>query len=130
MDSNRVKSLLAIDDNADAAGLIVRIANKCGFSGRALSDTRDVRKLLKEWQPDVLTLDLCMPEEDGFQIIAILEEVQFRGHLVVISGKDEWLRKAACDLAELRGIKIATHLQKPINVQSFRDVLTTLQTDL
>jgi len=103
MDSNRVKSLLAIDDNADAAGLIVRIANKCGFSGRALSDTRDVRKLLEEWQPDVLTLDLCMPEEDGFQIIAILEEVQFRGHLVVISGKDEWLRKSACDLAELRG---------------------------
>jgi DNA-binding response OmpR family regulator len=103
MGSHGVKSLLAVDDNPDAAHLIVRISNKCGYLGRALSDTRDIRHVLKEWQPDVLTLDLCMPEEDGFQILPILQEVEFKGHLVVISGKDEWLRKSGMRAGRVTG---------------------------
>jgi len=122
-----VKCLLAIDDDPDAAHLIAQIANKSGYEARALTDTRGVRQVLNEWQPDVLTLDLCMPDEDGFQLLTVLQQAGFKGPLIVISGKDGWLRQAACDLAEVRGISVATHLQKPIDVQGFRDLLNTLQ---
>jgi DNA-binding NtrC family response regulator len=124
--STDVKWLLAIHDDPVAAQLIIRIANKCGYLGRALSDTRNIRSVLREWQPEVLTLDLCMPEDDGFQILSVLQSVGFNGQVVIISGKDQWMRKAACDLAEVREINIVTHLQKPIDVQGFRDLLMTL----
>src|SRR5258705_13260711 len=73
------KRLLAIDDDPDAAQLIIKIANKCGYLGRSVSDTHDIRNVLKEWRPDILTLDLCMPQEDGFEILLLLQEVEFVG---------------------------------------------------
>jgi CheY-like chemotaxis protein len=122
-----LKSLLAIDDDPTAAELIVKLANRCGYVGRSLSSTRNIRQVLKEWQPDVLTLDLCMPEEDGFQVLSVLQQVGYKGQVIIISGKGEWLRKAACELAEIKDVNVVTHMQKPINVQAFRDLLKSLQ---
>jgi CheY-like chemotaxis protein len=125
--SDGLRSLLAVDDDQTAAELIVKLANRCGYVGRSLTNTRNIRQVLKEWQPDVLTLDLCMPEEDGFQLLSVLQQVGYKGQVIIISGKGEWLRKAACELAEIKEVNVVTHLQKPINVQAFRNLLKSLQ---
>jgi len=58
---------------------------------------------LEDWKPEVITLDLCMPEEDGIGVFATLHESGFQGELVIISGQDDWLRKTASRLASARG---------------------------
>ncbi len=95
--------LLAVDDNSDSAELVARVAAKCGYETQTISDPRALRRAVEEWKPEVLTLDLCMPEADGIGLLSMLEESGFGGQLVIISGQEGWLRKAAGRLASLRG---------------------------
>src|SRR5258708_28106862 len=98
--------LLAVDDSADSADLVARVAVKCGYDAQATSDPTLVRALVAEWKPEVLTLDLCMPEADGIHLLSVLEETGFSALVVIISGQDGWFRKAAIRLAEVRGLKV------------------------
>src|SRR3984893_19191530 len=65
--------LLAVDDSADSADLVARIATKCGYDAQATSDPTSVRALVVDWKAEVLTLDLCMPDADGIDLISLLE---------------------------------------------------------
>lgn len=123
------KRLLAVDDNADSAELVARVAAKSGYEVRSLTDTRSLRAVLEEWKPEVITLDLCMPEEDGIGIFATLHESGFHGELVIISGQDDWLRKTASRLASARGLRVAADLSKPVDLSVLRSLLAKLQTE-
>jgi DNA-binding NtrC family response regulator len=119
--------LLAVDDSADSADLVARVAAKCGYDAQATSDPTSVRALVASWKPAVLTLDLCMPEADGIDLLSVLEETSFAGLLVIISGQDGWFRKAASRLAETRGLKVVDDLQKPVDIATLRQLLSRLR---
>jgi len=121
-----MKRLLALDDNADSADLIARLGTKCGYESRSISDTRLLTELVETWKPDVISLDLCMPEEDGIVVLSTLQEVGFAGDLVIISGQDSWLRKSASRLAAARGLKVTGDFSKPLDLSAFRSLLTGL----
>lgn len=119
--------LLAVDDNADSAELVARVAAKCGYETQTISDPRALRRAVEEWKPEVLTLDLCMPEADGIGLLSMLEESGFGGQLVIISGQEGWLRKAAGRLALLRGLRVADEMGKPVDIKALRQLLTNLR---
>jgi DNA-binding response OmpR family regulator len=121
------RRLLAVDDNSDSAELIARVASKCGYEARAICDARSLSDVVKTWKPEVLTLDLCMPDEDGIAVFSILKDVGFSGSLIIVSGQDDWLRKTAGRLAAARGLKITDDLPKPVDLSALRAVLTKLQ---
>jgi two-component system, chemotaxis family, chemotaxis protein CheY len=106
---------------------VARVATACGFEVRALSDPKAVGGVLASWQPEILTLDLCMPETDGIDLLAILEQARFAGALVIISGQDGWFRKVAIRLAETRGLNVADDLEKPIDIAALRRLLNRLR---
>jgi DNA-binding NtrC family response regulator len=119
--------LLAVDDSADSADLVARVAAKCGYEAQATSDPTSVRALVTSWKPEVLTLDLCMPEADGIDLLSVLEDAGFDGRLVIISGQDGWFRKAASRLAETRGLTVVDDLQKPVDIAALRELLSRLR---
>lgn len=119
--------LLAIDDNPDSADLVVRIANKCGYDAKALSKYSELPAQLKEAPIDVLTLDLCMPDQDGIRTMSVLQENGFKGAIVIISGQEGWLRKSASRLAEARGLKVAGDFAKPLDLAAMTKLLNQLQ---
>jgi two-component system chemotaxis response regulator CheB len=119
--------LLAVDDHSDSAELIVRVALKCGYDAKSVADTRNLADLLKDWQPEILTLDLCMPQEDGIAILSLLTQVGFRGRLIIVSGQDDWMRKSATRLAEARGLNVVEDVPKPVDLKALRDLLSKLQ---
>jgi two-component system chemotaxis response regulator CheB len=119
--------LLAVDDHSDSAELIARVAAKCGYDAKSLADTRSLPEMLKDWQPEVLTLDLCMPQEDGIAVLSLLRDLGFNGRLIIVSGQDAWLRKSAIRLAEARGLKVVEDVSKPVDLRALRDLLTKLQ---
>lgn len=118
--------LLAVDDNSDSAELIARVAIKCGYEAQSIADPRSLQQILNEWKPEILTLDLCMPQEDGVGLLSLLEESGFEGQLVIISGQDDWIRKTARRLAAARGLKVADDMGKPVNLKELRQLLTNL----
>ena len=127
LDRGTRERLLAVDDSADSADLVARVAAKCGYDAQATSDPTSVRALVASWKPEILTLDLCMPEADGIDLLAVLEETRFTGLLVIISGQDGWFRKAASRLAETRGLKVVDDLQKPVDIGALRQLLSRLR---
>jgi DNA-binding response OmpR family regulator len=118
--------LLAVDDNSDSAELIARVAAKCGFDARSMTDSSSLGRMLQEWDPQVLTLDLCMPEEDGISLLSLLTDSGFSGQIVIISGQDDWFRKTARRLALARGLNVVDDLCKPVDLKVLREVLLML----
>jgi DNA-binding NtrC family response regulator len=115
--------LLAIDDNQDCADLVVRVARRCGYDARALAGQGELPQTLRDWKPDVLTLDLCMPEADGINLFSVLQDGQFDGDLIIISGQEDWLRKVAGRLARGRGLRVVDDLPKPVDLARLQALL-------
>ena len=106
--------LLAVDDNSDSAELIARVAAKCGYDARSMTDSSTLGRVLDEWKPQVLTLDLCMPEEDGISVLSLLKQSGFAGNVGIIwkeagdkkvSDRRQLVRDNAC--------RRALHLSSP-----------------
>jgi len=120
------RRLLALDDNSDSAELIARVAAKCGYEARSITDSSALGEVLSNFKPEVLTLDLGMPEEDGISVLSLLKDSGFSGSLVIISGQDDWFRKTAGRLAAARGLNVVRDMPKPVDIKALRDVLTGL----
>jgi DNA-binding response OmpR family regulator len=118
--------LLAIDDNRDCADLVVRVARRCGYEARALSGQAELPQTLRDWRPDVLTLDLCMPEADGINLFSVLRAGEFTGEVIIISGQEDWLRKVAGRLAKVHGLRVAEDLAKPVDLARLQALLKGL----
>ena len=122
--------LLALDDDADCAELIVRTALKCGYEAFPLTAPRSLRDSMGYWRPHVLTLDLCLPNLDGIELFSLLSAAQFRGQIVIVSGQPSWFREQAVTLASRQGLKVSTHLGKPVHLPELRSLLTIIRVGL
>ncbi len=118
--------LLVVDDDSDAAGLVLRVASRCGYDAVSVIEMRTLEGVLRNMQPDVLTLDLCMPHKDGIEILAHLKTIEFKGQIIIISGQDDWLRKQARDLALTRGLNVSAEMGKPLDLNALRGLLMRL----
>ena len=63
-----MKKILIIEDNQLTLDLLVYALQKEGYKVQAVSNGKDAYKSLKEFEPDLVTLDLMLPDMDGFDI--------------------------------------------------------------
>lgn len=61
--------VLLIEDDQDSAEIVVRAARQAGHNVRHASNGVKGIEALKEKRPDVIVLDLMMPEMDGFEFL-------------------------------------------------------------
>jgi two-component system chemotaxis response regulator CheB len=115
-----------VDDDSDAAGLVLRVATRCGYDAVSVIEMRTLEGVLRNMQPDVLTLDLCMRYKDGIEVLSHLKAIEFKGQIIIISGQDDWLRKQARDLAVTRGLNVAAEMGKPLDINALRGLLMRL----
>src|SRR5690242_20132314 len=98
--------LLAVDDNDHCSELIVSAAVHSGYEAFKVADVGTLREAIAHWRPHVITLDLCHPSVDEFEILLSLKTVQFNGQLVIISGQSELLRSQASKVAAANGLRV------------------------
>lgn len=115
--------LLAVDDDASSAELIVRISERCGFEAFATSDPRGFLELCKQLNPSVVSIDINMPNIDATGVLKLLTDVGFKGKTMIVSGQDiDTMRKVA-DFGESLGLQRPEIMQKPIDVSKMRVLL-------
>ncbi len=89
---NGVRSVLLVDDEPEALQLFARMLASAGRGYRVLraSSGRQALSLLRERRPDVMVLDLVMPEMNGFEVLQEKSrDPDLRAiPVVVISAKD------------------------------------------
>jgi two-component system alkaline phosphatase synthesis response regulator PhoP len=64
--------ILVVEDDRDIAELVARYLEKSGFAVETLSSGRDALTALTERPPDLMVLDLMLPEVDGLEICRIV----------------------------------------------------------
>ena len=72
---DRVKRIAIVEDNPHAARLIRRILQSQGdYFIEEASNGRDALKMIRQTPPQLVILDLMMPEVDGFQVVAEMKK--------------------------------------------------------
>ena len=115
--------LLAVDDDASSAELIVRVAERCGYEAFATSDSRGVVNLAKALNPEIMAVDINMPNVDAVALFALLAEAKFAGRILIVSGEDESVLRATQIKAEALGLCVPYVQQKPLDFRKLRDML-------
>ncbi|MDP8223315.1 MAG: response regulator [Candidatus Lernaella stagnicola] len=77
--------ILIVDDNPVNVTLLTRILEAYGFANcRGESDSKRVLDVYREFRPDLVLLDLMMPDVDGFDILAKLPELEPDAYVSVL----------------------------------------------
>jgi CheY-like chemotaxis protein len=63
------RAVLVVDDDAGIRLTLSEILESEGYSVRTAGNGRDALRVLSDWQPHVILLDLMMPEMDGWAFL-------------------------------------------------------------
>ena len=80
------EQILVVDDDVMARDLLVRFLGLRGYHVRAAKDGREALRMIEEWIPDLLILDLVMPEMNGVEVLRALAERDYAGRTIILSG--------------------------------------------
>ncbi|HEV2293635.1 MAG TPA: ATP-binding protein [Tepidisphaeraceae bacterium] len=61
--------VMVVDDEEDAITLVKRIMEDCGATVKACTSGAECLKCLTEMRPDVIVMDIGMPDMDGYMLI-------------------------------------------------------------
>ncbi|MBD0383935.1 response regulator [Paenibacillus sedimenti] len=105
-------SFIIVDDDIVSRRMLKHIIEDCGLGdviGAAGGGIEGARMIL-EAKPDVVLIDLLMPDQDGIETISQLKKQGFNGKFIMISQVEN---KEMVGLAYQNGIEFYIH--KPIN---------------
>jgi CheY-like chemotaxis protein len=116
------KKLLVIDDQTGITKVVKLIARQLGLNAMSLNSSSQATEAFIAFKPDVVMLDMIMPEKDG---IDVLNEILLTGipvKVILTSGfSDSYLRLAE-GVAKFHDNEDVSVLREPFR----RDELVTL----
>ncbi len=118
--------ILVLDDESFMLKLLNHMLVKLGFSSVTIFDNG--RGALA-WidcpnsPPDLILLDLNMPEMDGVEFVRHLVERNYVGSLILVSGEDERMLQSAEKLVQAHKISVLGHLHKPVKPEDLSELL-------
>ncbi len=68
------KSILVVDDEPDIVTFISTVLEDAGYATRTAPDGVEALKLVKEERPDMISLDITMPEKSGVRFYRDIKE--------------------------------------------------------
>lgn len=120
------RGVLVVEDDQFLRELFVRKLLSSGFKVENAIDAKAAFEILARWKPDIILLDLILPDMDGFEILARLKKDEHFAAIPVIIlsnlgeqkdidramslGAQEFMIKVNFNLEE-----IATHVQKVLD---------------
>lgn len=114
-----MQNLLIVEDNGQLARLYIKVLHRTGAIIRHASTLKDAFSCLEMLIPDLLLLDLGMPDGSGVSLLAhIRSEPKFeKTNVIVISGKTE-------KHSEVHHYGVRHVLLKPVSTAMLYDLVT------
>ncbi|WP_204103021.1 MULTISPECIES: response regulator [Spirulina sp. CCY15215] len=117
----RKNDILVVDDHLDNVTLLMGLLREYGYEVRQVLSGRQALHVIQHDPPDLILLDIMMPEMDGYQVCEKLKNTPKTRHIPVI------FLSALNDLSDkVKGFKLggADYITKPFRVE---EVLARVQ---
>jgi PAS domain S-box-containing protein len=79
------RRILVVDDKPENRAVIVNLLAPLGFDLREAADGREGLNKASAWQPDLILMDLVMPEMDGFEATRRIRQAPALQNVIVIA---------------------------------------------
>jgi DNA-binding response OmpR family regulator len=117
------KRLLSVDDDPGVLSLIQGVAGDLGFEVDVVDRGSQFMAAYLRKRPDIVTLDLFMPEVDGIELIRWLADVGCTARIVLVSGQSPQYSGMARRIGR-DSCKLAINcLSKPFSIAELRATL-------
>jgi CheY-like chemotaxis protein len=113
----RTIKFLVLDDDLFTLKMLAKMLNNLGYlSVTTCHNGGDALIVVDNPNdaPDLILLDLNMPEMDGVEFVRHLAEHRYAGKLILVSGEDEQMLLATEKLVHEYQIPVLGHLNKPV----------------
>jgi PAS domain S-box-containing protein len=115
--------ILVVDDNADAGELLVELLGGLGHDVRLASDGPTAIRVADDWQPNIIFLDIGLPEMDGYEVARRIRTQNVDIPLIALTGYGhEAARRQSKDAG------FTQHLVKPPALEAILGVLERVAT--
>ena len=115
------RRVLVVDDDPSIQGFLAEALTDEGYTVRTAANGREALAILRAWRPDLILLDLMMPEMDGWA---------FRGEqraMPSVSDVPVIVLSAARDLdAKTRDLEPAQVFSKPFDLEALLGTIERL----
>jgi hypothetical protein len=115
------RTLLIIEDDLTFARILEEMASQQGFKVLVANISKQGLALAQQFLPDAITLDINMPEMDGWTVLDCLKRNPDTRHIPVhiLSGDDR----------QQRGLQLGaiSYLQKPVSPEALTQTLTNIK---
>lgn len=106
---------VVVEDDADIRALLVEILGQAGFFVDAASSGRQGIDLIRRTNPDLVTLDLGLPDIDGVEVCRQLRAAGNTAYIIMLTARAE-------EIDRLIGLEIGAddYLTKPFSPRELR----------
>ena len=122
--------LLLIDDEPALAEFVASAARESGFDPVVTSRDDEFRETFLDCRPEMVALDLGMPDTDGIELIRFLADQNYSAPVLIVSGFDRRVLESAFRLGEALGLAMVGPVEKPVRLEVLESMLTQLRTSL
>ncbi|GAA4041654.1 hypothetical protein GCM10022281_23410 [Sphingomonas rosea] len=119
--------LLLIDDEPALADFMANAATLTGYAPTITADRAQFEEAFAAATPDVVALDLGMPNTDGVEFLRYLAEHEYRGPVLIVSGFDRRVLESAFRLGGALGLEMVGPLEKPVRLEDLERLLLSVK---
>lgn len=102
------QKILLIEDDREIASTIRSVLEAAEYSVQHAPNGKEGKRLIEEWQPELVLTDMMMPQLGGFPVLEYLRSLDKRPRVIMITANEGGRHKA---YAEMLGVD--DYLRKP-----------------
>ncbi len=120
--TDEIKQILCIEDEPEMIDLIRIILNRHNFNVQGADGGREGLEMVKKSPPDLILLDLMMPDVDGWEVYQQIKADEKTSHIpvIIVTAKAQNIDK----VLGLHIAKVDDYISKPF---SPKDLLASVQ---
>ena len=114
--NTEIKNILCIEDEPDMIDLIRLILNRHGFDVQGADGGKEGLEKVKKNPPDLVLLDLMMPDVDGWEVYQQIKADEKTKHIpvIIVTAKAQSVDK----VLGLHVAKVDDYISKPFSPQA------------